>query len=52
MKQHAFEVMASHRIFVGRVAAMRPDQVSMPGGGTTQRVVVELPGAIGTAAMD
>ena len=52
MTQHEYEVTASRRIFEGRVAAMRSDQVLMPGGGTSQRDVVELPGAIGIVAID
>ena len=52
MAAHQYEVTESRRIFEGRVAAMRSDQVSMPAGGTSQRDVVELPGAVGIVALD
>jgi 8-oxo-dGDP phosphatase len=50
--QHEYEVLASRRVFAGRVAAMRSDQVAMPGGVSSQRDVVELPGAVGIVAVD
>jgi 8-oxo-dGDP phosphatase len=49
---HEYEVIASRRVFEGRVAAMRSDQVAMPGGVSSQRDVVELPGAVGIVALD
>ena len=49
---HDYEVIASRRVFEGRVAAMRSDQVSMPGGVSSQRDVVELPGAVAIVALD
>ena len=49
---HEYEVITSQRVFEGRVAAMRSDQVAMPGGVTSQRDVVELPGAVGIVALD
>ena len=52
MVPHEYEVIASRRVFDGRVAAMRSDQVSMPGGVSSQRDVVELPGAVGIVALD
>jgi ADP-ribose pyrophosphatase len=39
-------------VFAGRILAVRSDQVVMPGGGTSQRDVVELPGAVGIVAVD
>jgi 8-oxo-dGDP phosphatase len=50
--QHEYKVLASRRVFAGRVAAMRSDQVAMPGGVSSQRDVVELPGAVGIVAVD
>jgi 8-oxo-dGDP phosphatase len=50
--QHEYEVIASRRVFEGRIAAMRSDQVAMPGGVISQRDVVELPGAVGIVALD
>ena len=52
MAPHEYEVIASRRVFEGRVAAMRSDQVAMPGGVYSQRDVVELPGAVGIVAVD
>jgi len=44
--------MGSRLVFAGRVAALRSDQVAMPGGACSQRDVVELPGAVGIVALD
>lgn len=52
MARHEYEVLASRRVFAGRIAAMRSDQVAMPGGVSSQRDVVELPGAVGIVAVD
>ena len=52
MAPHEYEVVASRRVFEGRVAAMRSDQVAMPGGVSSQRDVVELPGAVAIVALD
>lgn len=52
MARHKYEVIASRRVFEGRVAVMRSDQVAMPGGVYSQRDVVELPGAVGIVAVD
>lgn len=49
---HEYEVIASRRVFAGRVATMRSDQVAMPGGASSQRDVVELPGGVGIVALD
>jgi ADP-ribose pyrophosphatase len=49
---HSYRVVESRRVFTGRVLAVRSDQVSMPGDVTSQRDVVELPGAIGIVAVD
>jgi 8-oxo-dGTP pyrophosphatase MutT (NUDIX family) len=49
---HEYVVVASRCVFEGRVAAMRSDQVAMPGGVFSQRDVVELPGAVGIVAVD
>ena len=39
-------------VYVGRVMALRSDEVVMPGGGTAVREVVEHPGAVAIAALD
>jgi 8-oxo-dGTP pyrophosphatase MutT (NUDIX family) len=49
---HDYAVIESRRVFVGRVASLRSDQVAMPGGVSSQRDVVELPGAVGIVALD
>lgn len=49
---HRYEVLASRRVFDGRVLAVRSDQVAMPGEAVSQRDVVELPGAVGIVALD
>lgn len=52
MTEHDYRVLDSRRVFTGRVAAVRSDQVAMPGGLSSQRDVLELPGAIGIVALD
>ncbi|MDQ4020084.1 MAG: NUDIX hydrolase [Actinomycetota bacterium] len=43
---HAFAVSSSDTVHVGRVLALRLDQVLMPGGRTAGREVVEHPGSV------
>ncbi len=43
---HEFAVSESETLHVGRVLAVRLDQVVMPGGGVAQREIVEHPGAV------
>jgi ADP-ribose pyrophosphatase len=50
--RHDYEVIASRQVFAGRVAVLRSDQVAMPGGGSSQRDVVELPGGVGIVALN
>ena len=52
MASHEYQVIGSRRIFEGRVAAVRSDQVEMPDGGSSQRDVFELPGAVGIVVLD
>jgi 8-oxo-dGDP phosphatase len=49
---HAHQVVESERVYDGRVIAVRRDVVSMPGDTTSQRDVVEHPGAVGVVALD
>jgi 8-oxo-dGTP pyrophosphatase MutT (NUDIX family) len=49
---HEYTVIDSRSVFAGRVAAMRSDLVAMPGGVSSQRDVVELPGGVGIVALD
>jgi ADP-ribose pyrophosphatase len=48
---HGYDVVASDRPFTGRVVSVRRDQVAMPDGETSQRDVVEHPGAVGVVAL-
>lgn len=50
--EHGYDVVRSERVFDGRVLRVRSDQVAMPGGVTSQRDVVELPGAVAIVALD
>jgi len=50
--RHAFEVLASHSAYRGRIMGLRVDEVSMPGGGSATREVIEHPGAVAVAAVD
>jgi 8-oxo-dGTP pyrophosphatase MutT (NUDIX family) len=52
MTLHEYEVTASRQVFAGRVTRICSDQVSMPGGVTSQRDAVELRGAVGIVAVD
>ncbi|RJQ73058.1 NUDIX hydrolase [Pseudonocardiaceae bacterium YIM PH 21723] len=49
---HEFEVVASKDRYVGPVFAVRSDEVTMPGGGTAIRDVVENHGAVVIVALD
>ncbi|HEU0103932.1 MAG TPA: NUDIX hydrolase [Mycobacteriales bacterium] len=49
---HAYEVESTETVFAGRVISVRKDQVTMPGGTTSQRDVVVHPGAVGVVALD
>jgi NTP pyrophosphohydrolases including oxidative damage repair enzymes len=50
--RHDFPVEASKDIHVGRVLAVRADEVVMPGGRVAVREVLEHPGAVAIAALD
>lgn len=47
-----YEVVDTTRPFSGRVASVRVDEVSMPGGDTAEREVVEHMGGVGIVAVD
>ena len=49
---HDHRVVTTDRVYDGRVIAVRRDVVSMPGETTSQRDVVEHPGAVGVVALD
>ncbi|MDR7300304.1 NUDIX hydrolase [Haloactinomyces albus] len=50
--QHEFTTVSSADIHVGRIFALRADEVRMPGGTTSSREVVEHPGAVAVVALD
>ena len=49
---HDHQVVSSERVYDGRIITVRKDEVSMPGETTSQRDVVEHPGAVGVVALD
>ncbi|BBY29924.1 NUDIX domain-containing protein [Mycolicibacterium sediminis] len=52
MADHDFETVASETLYVGKIFALRADEVRMPGGGTARREIVEHFGAVGIVALD
>jgi ADP-ribose pyrophosphatase len=50
--RHRFDVVSTRDIHVGRILALRMDEVIMPGGVTANREVIEHPGAVAVAALD
>jgi 8-oxo-dGTP pyrophosphatase MutT (NUDIX family) len=48
---HEFRVSSSDTLHVGRVVALRLDQVVMPGGRTAGREIVEHPGSVAILAL-
>jgi ADP-ribose pyrophosphatase len=49
---HDFETVDSETLHVGKIFALRADEVRMPGGGTARREIVEHYGAVGIVALD
>lgn len=50
--EHAFETAASETLYVGKILALRADEVVMPQDGTARREVVEHFGAVAVVALD
>jgi 8-oxo-dGTP pyrophosphatase MutT (NUDIX family) len=50
--EHDFETIASETMYVGKIFALRADEVRMPRGNTARREVVEHYGAVAVLAMD
>lgn len=50
--EHAFATVSSTDVYVGKILALRADEVAMPGGGRSRREVVEHPGAVVVVALD
>ena len=49
---HDFPVQSSKDIYVGKVMALRSDDVVMPGGRVAAREILEHPGAVAVVALD
>lgn len=49
---HEFTTLASEDVYVGKILALRADEVGMPGGGHARREVVEHFGAVAIVALD
>ena len=52
MAEHDFETVSSETLYVGKIFALRADDVRMPGGNVARREVVEHFGAVAVLAMD
>ncbi|MDT5263461.1 MAG: 8-oxo-dGDP phosphatase [Mycobacterium sp.] len=50
--EHDFETVGSETLYVGKIFALRADEVRMPGGTTARREVVEHYGAVAIVALD
>jgi ADP-ribose pyrophosphatase len=50
-ERHEFRTVSSRDVYVGRVMALRVDEVAMPGGATAVREVVEHRGAVVVAPL-
>jgi 8-oxo-dGTP pyrophosphatase MutT (NUDIX family) len=49
---HEFTTLSSETLHVGKIFALRADEVAMPGGGSARREIVEHFGAVGIVALD
>ena len=49
---HDFATLSSETVYVGKIFALRADEVAMPGGGSARREVVEHYGAVAIVALD
>ena len=52
MAEHVFETVVSETLYVGKIFALRADEVRMPHGNTARREVVENYGAVAVLAID
>jgi 8-oxo-dGTP pyrophosphatase MutT (NUDIX family) len=50
--EHEFETVSSETIYVGKIFALRSDEVRMPHGNVAKREVIEHYGAVAVVAMD
>ncbi|MCV7193846.1 NUDIX domain-containing protein [Mycolicibacterium brumae] len=52
MAEHSFETLSSETLYVGKIFALRADEVAMPGGVSARREVIEHFGAVAVVALD
>lgn len=52
MADHEFETASSETLYIGKIFALRADDVRMPHGNTARREVVEHYGAVAVLALD
>ena len=52
MAEHEFDTVSSETLYVGKIFALRADEVRMPHGNTARREVIEHYGAVAILAMD
>ncbi len=50
--RHEFTVLSTEDVYIGRIVALRVDEVAMPGGSHAKREVVEHHGAVSIVALD
>jgi 8-oxo-dGDP phosphatase len=50
--EHDFTTVSSETLYVGKIFALRADEVDMPGGKTARREVIEHYGAVAIVALD
>lgn len=50
--EHRFDTLESKTLYVGKIFALRADEVQMPGGTSARREVVEHYGAVAVVALD
>ena len=51
MGEHNFETLTSETLYIGKIFALRADEVRMPAGNTARREVVEHYGAVAIVAL-
>ncbi len=49
---HEFRTLSTEDVYIGKILALRADEVAMPGGGRARREVVEHLGAVAVVALD
>ena len=52
MGEHEFDTIESETLYIGKIFALRADEVRMPHGNVARREVVEHYGAVAVVALD